>query len=120
MGVRQPARRRYPGGVSRKAGDLLQDLNPPQREAVLYYEGPLLLLAGAGSGKTRVITRRVAYLIRGYGVPPAHLMAVTFTNKAAREMEARVRALLDLTGRGLTLGTFHSICARLLRSVAVA
>ncbi|MBN1942811.1 MAG: UvrD-helicase domain-containing protein [Phycisphaerae bacterium] len=95
--------------------DLLADLNAPQREAVTYIDGPLLVLAGAGSGKTRVITRRVAYLVQR-GVEPYHVLAITFTNKAAEEMRRRV---IDLrTPRGATICTFHSLCARLLRQFA--
>ena len=96
--------------------DLLDKLNPPQRQAVTAGAGPVLVLAGPGSGKTRVLTQRVAYLIGSEGVRPYHMLAVTFTNKAAREMESRVRALLgEQAATGLWLGTFHAICARLLR-----
>ena len=95
--------------------DILADLNEPQRQVVLHAEGPLLVLAGAGSGKTRVITRRVAQLIR-QGVPPWNILAITFTNRAAGEMAERVEALG--TPRGATICTFHALCARLLREFA--
>jgi DNA helicase II / ATP-dependent DNA helicase PcrA len=97
--------------------DFLQGLNPQQQEAVAYTGGPLLILAGAGSGKTRVITHRIAHLIDATGVPPSAVVAVTFTNKAAGEMRDRVAKLLE--GRhpisGLMVSTFHSFCVRLLR-----
>ena len=101
--------------------DYLDTLNPPQREAVLHGDGPLLILAGAGSGKTRVITCRIAHLIRERGVDPGTILAVTFTNKAANEMRERLERMLDIPlGRGIGYGglwisTFHSACVRVLR-----
>jgi DNA helicase II / ATP-dependent DNA helicase PcrA len=101
------------------AMDFLERLNPQQRKAVTVGNGPVLVLAGPGSGKTRVLTQRVAYLIANEGIRPYRILAVTFTNKAAREMQTRVEKLLgaDAT-QGMMLGTFHSICARLLRREA--
>jgi DNA helicase-2/ATP-dependent DNA helicase PcrA len=94
---------------------LLDKLNPVQREAVVSDGGPLLILAGAGSGKTRVLTRRIAWLIREQAVSPQRVLAVTFTNKAAREMRGRVETLLGCSVRNLWIGTFHSLCLRWLR-----
>jgi len=95
--------------------DVLSGLNPAQKQAVETIDGPLLIVAGPGSGKTRVITHRVAYLIKVCGINPHRVMAVTFTNKAAREMAERLEKLLGQTAGDLTLGTFHAICARILR-----
>lgn len=100
------------------AEHILEDLNPPQRDAVTTIAGPLLILAGPGSGKTRVIAHRIAYLVDVIGVAPWRILSVTFTNKAAREMRSRVAAHLEEAAADLLLGTFHSICARLLRTEA--
>lgn len=98
--------------------DLLNELNPQQQKAVAAPPGPILVLAGPGSGKTRVLTYRIAYLIAALNVPAHQIMAVTFTNKAAREMGHRVEGLLGEKTNGLWLGTFHAICGRILRREA--
>jgi len=101
-----------------RIAQLLAGLNPPQREAVTHPSGPLLVLAGAGSGKTRVLTHRVAYLVHTGGARTGEILAITFTNKAAQEMRERVELLLGHSTRGMWVMTFHSACARILRSEA--
>ncbi len=101
-----------------KLMDILKQLNPQQQQAVQAGTGPILVMAGPGSGKTRVLTHRIAYLVGSMGINPFHIVAVTFTNKAANEMEKRVADILGEAARGLTIGTFHAICARILRREA--
>lgn len=95
--------------------ELLAGLNDKQKEAVLHFEGPLLILAGAGSGKTRVLTHRIAYLIEEHQVPPYHILALTFTNKAANEMRERVNNIIEYGAGNIWVSTFHSTCVRILR-----
>lgn len=95
--------------------ELLAGLNDKQKEAILHFEGPLLILAGAGSGKTRVLTHRIAYLIEEHQVPPYHILALTFTNKAANEMRERVNNIIEYGAGSIWVSTFHSTCVRILR-----
>ncbi|HEX7455238.1 MAG TPA: UvrD-helicase domain-containing protein, partial [Gallionella sp.] len=95
---------------------LLSGLNPPQLQAVTLPQQSALILAGAGSGKTRVLTTRIAYLISTGAVSPHGILAVTFTNKAAKEMVTRLSAMLPINTRGMWIGTFHGLCNRLLRA----
>src|SRR5947209_10706433 len=95
--------------------DVLDGLNPVQREAVAHHEGPLLLVAGAGSGKTRLLTHRIAHLILDHGISPFEILAITFTNKAADEMKHRVGSLVGPVAQKMWVSTFHSACVRILR-----
>src|SRR6201986_2926458 len=98
--------------------ELLDGLNPQQRQAVVHEGSPLLIVAGAGSGKTAVLTRRIAYLIAARGVGVGQILAITFTNKAAAEMRERVVRLIGNRGRAMWVSTFHSTCVRILRNQA--
>ncbi len=95
--------------------DYLKGLNDRQRQAVLHTEGPLLIMAGAGSGKTKVVTHKIAHLISDKGISPGEILAITFTNKAANEMKTRVASLIDVNVDAMWMGTFHSVCVRMLR-----
>jgi len=106
------------GQTGRELDRMLAGLNGPQRDAVVHEGGPLLIVAGAGSGKTRVLTHRISYLLGARGVQPGEILAITFTNKAAGEMKERVAALVGPRARAMWVSTFHSMCVRILRAEA--
>ncbi|MBU4691370.1 UvrD-helicase domain-containing protein [Mycoplasma sp. ES3225-GEN-MYC] len=101
-----------------KTAQILEGLNKEQKEALLYFDGPLRIIAGAGSGKTRVLTRKIAYLINELGIAPAEILALTFTNKAANEMSQRIRQYTTVEPSKIQVSTFHSLCSRILRKEA--
>jgi DNA helicase-2/ATP-dependent DNA helicase PcrA len=107
-----------PPEPARKPADLLAGLNPQQRAAVVHEGSPLLIVAGAGSGKTRVLTHRIAYLLSARHAHPGQILAITFTNKAAGEMKERVSALIGPRAKAMWVSTFHSACVRILRREA--
>ena len=95
--------------------EILKSLNKQQREAAMYVDGPLLVLAGAGSGKTRVLTTRIAYMIKEHKIAPWNILAITFTNKAANELKERLEKMLGEEAKDIWASTFHSSCVRILR-----
>ncbi|MDN6379699.1 MAG: UvrD-helicase domain-containing protein, partial [Brevibacterium aurantiacum] len=105
-------------GADSRAAELLTGLNPRQREAVAHTGSPLLIVAGAGSGKTTVLTRRIAYALATGRAHPGEVLAITFTNKAAKEMAERVRSIVGPASRAMWVSTFHSSCVRILRREA--
>ena len=111
----RPSRRRSRRGARLAAQEIVANLNPEQARAVTTTDGPLLILAGAGSGKTRVVAHRIAYLIGVKAVQPRRILAVTFTNRAAGELRERIAALTGDVGKDVEAGTFHALCARVLR-----